>query len=394
MTERNEIHRIPPCHRYDLEGIQTWLEDMAKDGWLLETDGYSLGLFTFQRCEPITCRYRLHVTADTNRYGQHQEYLELLRESGWVYVADFQGFNIFRTENPDAVEVNTDPTVQATTLKKLKRETLSRLLFFGFYFIIYAFQRRFVLFYLFRSAVTMGPLTVTMFLILIAMAILVPLVDLWMIRKLRKKLLAGHLLCSPKEWKKSALAHRIYYLTPLAIGILCLCLFIHAFLISVDQKALGTLTEDPPFITVEDMSESGYEALDPPLSGSNHYVKWSNLLAPVNYEWREYGRIEFEGKTTKGQLILYYHETISPEIAQGLADDYYAYETSNMGWFQNQEVSDYGLDQVRVFGDSVTHILIRHENTVILALYNQWDTGETPDWQLWLEAMAQYLLHN
>ena len=59
MKEKQTIHRICPCHRFDIEGIQTWLEDMAKDGWILEKGGYGLGTFTFQRSQPI--RWSLRV---------------------------------------------------------------------------------------------------------------------------------------------------------------------------------------------------------------------------------------------------------------------------------------------------------------------------------------------
>ena len=41
-------YRICPCFSYDVEGIQTWLEDMATQGLVLEADGTFLGIFTFQ----------------------------------------------------------------------------------------------------------------------------------------------------------------------------------------------------------------------------------------------------------------------------------------------------------------------------------------------------------
>ena len=61
MSDENirYAYRICPCFSYDIEGIQTWLEDMASQGLVLEADGTFLGIFTFQKTTPKKYRYRL-----------------------------------------------------------------------------------------------------------------------------------------------------------------------------------------------------------------------------------------------------------------------------------------------------------------------------------------------
>lgn len=139
MKEKQTIHRICPCHQYDIEGIQSWLEDMAKDGWTLEQGGYGLGTFTFRRSNPTRCKYRLEVVFAGRKYPDRSNYLEMLKDFGWTHVTDFQGFDIFRTDDLNAVEISTDPVVQAMTLKKLKRNAINRVVFlliYGFFLLI------------------------------------------------------------------------------------------------------------------------------------------------------------------------------------------------------------------------------------------------------------------
>ena len=57
-------YRFCPCFRYDIEGIQTWLEDMAAQGLVLEADGIFLGIkkvpippCTYQRKERLFLRF-------------------------------------------------------------------------------------------------------------------------------------------------------------------------------------------------------------------------------------------------------------------------------------------------------------------------------------------------
>ena len=36
MKERTRLFRLPPCPPYDVEATESWLEDMAAQGWMLE----------------------------------------------------------------------------------------------------------------------------------------------------------------------------------------------------------------------------------------------------------------------------------------------------------------------------------------------------------------------
>ena len=41
--KQRKIRRLAPCPAYDVEKIESWLADMAKEGWILEKDGEIFG---------------------------------------------------------------------------------------------------------------------------------------------------------------------------------------------------------------------------------------------------------------------------------------------------------------------------------------------------------------
>ena len=45
MTEEKKVYRLCPCFSHDIEGIQTWLEDLAMDGLFLMPEGRVISIF-------------------------------------------------------------------------------------------------------------------------------------------------------------------------------------------------------------------------------------------------------------------------------------------------------------------------------------------------------------
>lgn len=393
MKEKQTIHRICPCHQYDIECIQTWLEDMAKDGWMLEKGGYGLGTFTFLQSQPTRCKYRLEVVFEGKKYPDRSNYLEMLTEYGWCHVTDFQGFDIFRTEDLNATEISTDPLVQAMTLKKLKSSVINRvafLLIYGFFLLI---NKRLSWMYFFRNAAIFGPIAVGLMLFFLTLALILPLNDLWHIYQLEKKLRGGQHINNPKDWKRHAPANRICFILPAFACICVIVAWLCGLIMASNRKPIASNAVNPPFVTMADLANSDYELTDYPIGDGNYYVYWSNPVAPENYEWREYAKFVENGVGNTGLLIVSYHETASDWFAKGLADDYYTYRINRLRNAVNLEAPNYGLDEVRVFGEFGNYdVLIRHGTTVIYASYSQWNDGTLPNWQIWLEAMAEQLL--
>lgn len=59
MTEQHKTRRCLPCADHDVEAMESWLTDLAAQGWFLARDGFCLAWATFVRGEPRQVRYRL-----------------------------------------------------------------------------------------------------------------------------------------------------------------------------------------------------------------------------------------------------------------------------------------------------------------------------------------------
>ena len=59
MSEPKYAHRFPPCPVYDIEGLESWLEDLAKQGLVLTKAGLFFGFAEFEKTAPKSMRYRL-----------------------------------------------------------------------------------------------------------------------------------------------------------------------------------------------------------------------------------------------------------------------------------------------------------------------------------------------
>lgn len=127
MTEqqpdrKEEYKELRPANAYDVAANETWLEDMARQGYrLIRMTGWS---GVFEKTEPFHCRYRMQPLSKKEK-APPQELAEAYRELGWEYAGTIPGtFHVWRCEDPDAPELDTDPVVQGMGYRYLKRKML------------------------------------------------------------------------------------------------------------------------------------------------------------------------------------------------------------------------------------------------------------------------------
>lgn len=120
--------RILPCPSYDIEAVESWLTDQAKQGWYLERQGDYFGRFHFRKDVPRALPYRLvsslestTVLQQTRIHGSPppQEVLDLAAYSGWEYVALIEGFYVYRGTTEHPREMETDPVLQSASIRKI-----------------------------------------------------------------------------------------------------------------------------------------------------------------------------------------------------------------------------------------------------------------------------------
>ena len=111
------IHCPVPCPAYDIYGMESWLEHMAREGYLLSSDGFFLGFADFEVSRPCEMKYRLQAARKPRSIFEYNapddDEAELSEVMGWEFVARRGEFHIYRSAAPDAPELNTDPQVQA-----------------------------------------------------------------------------------------------------------------------------------------------------------------------------------------------------------------------------------------------------------------------------------------
>ena len=125
MTEERfvkdaQYKELRPANVYDVAANETWLEDMAHQGYrLVGMTGWS---GVFEKAEPFTCRYRMQPLSKKEKRPP-EEMVEVYRELGWEYAGTIPGtFHVWRCENPDTPELDTDPVVQGMGYRYLRRK--------------------------------------------------------------------------------------------------------------------------------------------------------------------------------------------------------------------------------------------------------------------------------
>lgn len=122
FVKNEEYKELRPANIYDVAATETWLEDMAKQGYRLT--GMTNWSGVFEKTEPFTCRYRMQPLAKKEK-APPAEMIEAYGELGWEYAGTIAGnFHVWRCEDPDAPELDTDPVVQGMGYRYLKRKML------------------------------------------------------------------------------------------------------------------------------------------------------------------------------------------------------------------------------------------------------------------------------
>lgn len=126
------IMRLNPYQIWEIDAIEGWLDDMASQGYLLESR--KGGYFVFQETEPQKARHRIDVRE--NQYENTKKRQEAYREFGWEYISPLDTrLDIYRATREDAVELNTDEDLLRQTLEKSQR-ALKRTIVFGNLFVL------------------------------------------------------------------------------------------------------------------------------------------------------------------------------------------------------------------------------------------------------------------
>ncbi len=378
-------YRLPPCPYYDMVGIQQWLEAQAQKGLFLDPEGYVLGMFQFQRGEPRDAKYRLEPIPDRSAVypieanDPEPEFLEISGAFGWEYLAKYKEFYIYRSFDPEARELNTDPEIQAMALEEVKKRS-----FYSLCSVCLLFVSSILGFFgppqQLQTLVNLALLKKT---VLCAVILFLVLLGALLFRERNSSSKRFEVWSRWMFFVFLLFLHIVVYLTaanatPLLdilkrgwlwwvfMGLFyidCTVLVLIAWLhtrrlqsclrrgLPCKRGKLGRFSAALPFLLLIALnwaaSYGGNGAREIPLAEfnqqvpfvtmadlapdreyiprrDNNYVKiWSDPLAPVNYSWREEAWLDGEqGSRYGGVLTITYHEAASEAIAKELIREY------------------------------------------------------------------------
>lgn len=369
--------RLIPCADYDIEGLQSYFEEMAAKGLHLKKDGIFAYFASFERGEPREARYRMDVKEKRNSIMDDDngrptdEQIELCGELGWEYVDSIDVFHVFRTYDASAPELNTDAALQSIAAKRVVRSQIDSVLVLCFWLLIYPVLK------------LDGLLLPTMFTVGTDVMLLAFIIDIWWIvgsiarliylSRIKKRLEAGESIV--RRVKRSS----VRYIAPrIAFAVLAaatVCLFITRWSEANSGRIpLEEYAGELPFATIADIVPGEYERIGFPVTDG--IQTRSDILAPVVIDFREYAAVTVSGgKAFSGGLLIDYYETVSPRLARATAEELLL-NAKLKRHYTPIELADTGADMQAAYCDEVhmpTVILQKGSRVIKATLYQ---TGE------------------
>ena len=118
---KNVTYRWNTFQLYDCRGVEEHLAAMAAQGWRLERAGGVL--WKYRRAEPAKIRYAVTYSGSASRFEpgpteEEQSLEELCSAAGWIKVSGFLQMQIFSTEDPNAVPLETDEALRLQNIHR------------------------------------------------------------------------------------------------------------------------------------------------------------------------------------------------------------------------------------------------------------------------------------
>lgn len=141
----NYKYQISIYNLFDYAGVEKHLEKMAAKGWQFD----SIGSFCwkYKKAEPAQLKYSVTYIPETSEFDpeplEKQKDMEAYcEEAGWKKAGNWLQMQIFYSENPDAVPIETDEGLRLEYIQKsMKKNFLTSHLLLLFVFILNAFTQ-------------------------------------------------------------------------------------------------------------------------------------------------------------------------------------------------------------------------------------------------------------
>lgn len=374
MKTNKWVRRHLPCHPYDVEGIESWLTDMAQKGYILKSQPMRFGCLYFEKTEPQNISYRLEASpvgeGCWNDAGEPEETAKELNEKyGWEFVIKCGAFYIYRSLKPHTRELNTDPKVQAYSLKILVKKSLWKLVpvVLCIALISSSFAKNGILTLIETSSLTSIILTAILIIHLTSV-----MFNIAHIKKLQNLLIKNGSLDHRKKAKKPAF---FYWSETTWVMLAVFFAAIAAYMFIPPSASSENHINDVPFATVKDFLQNESDSPNPVTTDtfSTDFGHWRSLLSNKNIYWYESTQKtdKFHDVTLAScEFTASYHEMINESLARQTAEDYYIRD-NRKNTTKKLNINDIDADYVKVYlnpSRTVT-VIIQKQNKVIHAIF-------------------------
>lgn len=317
----NPLWQPIPCPLSDIEGLESWLGDMAAQGLVPVTIGQNFARF---RCsQPKAVRYRLNAKPAPETFLEPApgtpdgEERALAQECGWYYVTAVGDFFLYACEDSDAPELNTDPQVQALSLRYAKRQVFAPAGLLAYWLVTFWVRYAMGVWHTpVIDFVELGWLSFC-YLGLLAAALVSVVHNTVLLYRFSARLTRGAEPERHKNWRKGA---GRYLVGRVLAALLFVLTIVWTFAGSAMEKSrhgsipLEDYTAPLPFATLDDYAGQP-TALDADAAPAASFVLVQRLpLAPTFIKYEAHGQAGANG--LRGALYVEYYECITPQLTQ------------------------------------------------------------------------------
>ena len=134
MSEKENVKKVMKLFMpWNFEKEQAWLEEMAREGWLLEK---MVLRYTFKKAEPQEMVYRADYFSITDK-KKLQTYVSIFEEAGWELIHSQFGWHYFRIPKSEfQADIYSDPPSRIDQLKRINEEALSVFIIYFLFFTV------------------------------------------------------------------------------------------------------------------------------------------------------------------------------------------------------------------------------------------------------------------
>ena len=388
------IRHIPPCSSCDLEALESWLSDLAREGHYLKEIGRRSWHFT--KGTPGEVPYRLvpgrgEPTAGAF-FGRHmdqlpedppQVILDRYRDQGWVYVTRQRHCYIFRGVDGETGMFRTEPRIWPEDVARMAKWEWRDLPFC----LLIAFVAAPLVLYAFAGwgmpLLALNDVLWALVLLFVAGLLIVSerLRHIFHLKRLQWKLENGERFDHKKDWKAGAFRNRAAKVMLVVLAVVwTLGSPFLPFMQGEDYNLLEEYPGDQPFPTAKDLVPDGalsdWEGL---------YYENKGLLIPVHIHWWETGMVAHPHEI---YYRVEYYETLTPAMARELAEEL-LYEQKKEHGYEAEPLNGLDVDYAVVYDENEKVIL--QEGTKVMQVTLAQDDDDFLPLEVWTAALAQSL---